>query len=139
MTSDQVRAAGGVVWRVADHRIEVVVVHRPKYDDWSLPKGKLDKDESFAAAALREVIEETGVRGTLGSELGAIRYTDHKNRPKVVRWWAVQADEPQRTGEPDDPDEVDDVRWLSLGKVEELLTYDSDREVLGRFAATVTE
>ena len=80
--ADEVRAAGGVVER--DGR--VAVVHRPKYDDWSLPKGKLEDDESFEAAALREVREETGLACTLGAELGSTRYRDPKGRPKVVRY-----------------------------------------------------
>ncbi len=132
-----VRAAGGVVWcQSADH-IEVVVVHRPKYDDWSLPKGKLEEGESFATAAAREIVEETGAHGELGADLGEIRYTDHKDRPKVVRWWAMRAEEPGAEGESDDPDEVDEVRWVSLRRAQKLLTYDTDREVLARFEATV--
>lgn len=133
---EQVRAAGGVVWRGLDEQVEVAVVHRPRYDDWSLPKGKLDGGESFAGAALREITEETGIDGTLGPELGTVRYTDHKGRSKVVRWWAVQA-RSGAEGEPQDPQEVDEVRWLPPGEAVRLVTYDTDREVLGWFEATL--
>ena len=84
----RVRAAGGVVWRRTD-TVEVLLVHRPRYDDWSMPKGKLDDGESFEDAAVREVEEETGIRAALGEDLGEVRYVDHKGRDKVVRWWAM--------------------------------------------------
>src|ERR671920_1716165 len=83
MTEQQVQAAGGVVVR-ADGRI--AVIHRPRYDDWSLPKGKLDGDETFEQGALREVEEETGIRGRIIEELSPTRYRDRKGRDKIVRW-----------------------------------------------------
>ena len=82
-----VRAAGGIVRRDG----EVLVVHRPKYDDWSFPKGKLDEGERWEDAALREVEEETGFRCSLGPELGSTAYTDSRGRPKVARYWLMQA------------------------------------------------
>src|SRR3954468_3488490 len=85
----EVQAAGGVVRR-DDGRI--AVIHRPRYDDWSLPKGKLDPGESFEEAALREVAEEIGVTGELGAELTASSYTDHKGRSKIVRYWLMDID-----------------------------------------------
>ena len=79
------RAAGGVVWRPVGDGIEVLLVHRPRYDDWSLPKGKLEPGESWEDGARREVEEETGVTGVLGPHLATSTYTDTKGRPKEVR------------------------------------------------------
>ena len=135
----EVRAAGGVVWRRPegpDRALEILLIHRPRYDDWSLPKGKLDEGEGFDQAAIREIREETGVVGDLGEDLGAVFYTDHKDRPKVVRWWAVEV---RQIHEPTDTDEVDEFRWTSIADAVRQLTYDSDRGVLDRFRATVAE
>jgi 8-oxo-dGTP diphosphatase len=117
---NRVHAAGGVVLR--DGR--VAVVHRPRYDDWSLPKGKLDPGESFEEAALREVEEETGLRCRLVRELPAVKY-DVRGRLKVVRYWAMEVVD-ETPFVPDD--EVDDVRWLEPQEALALLTYDRDRE-----------
>ncbi len=119
-----VEAAGGVVL----HEGRVLLVHRPRYDDWTLPKGKLDHGESFEDAALREVKEETGLRCTLGRELPGTEYRDNKGRPKVVRYWLMELDEEPGTFEPND--EVDEVRWVALGEAAAQLTYNRDREVL---------
>ena len=102
-----IEAAGGVVVR-DDGR--VAVVHRPRYDDWSLPKGKLDPGESFEQAALREVHEECNLRCRLLEELPSDSYTDQKGRPKIVRWWRMELVEDEGF-EPDD--EVDELRWLT--------------------------
>ena len=119
-----VEAAGGVVL----HEGRVLLVHRPRYDDWTLPKGKLDRGESFEDAALREVWEETGLRCTLGRELPGTEYRDRKDRPKVVRYWLMElAGEPGSFGP---NEEVDEVRWLAVEEAAAELTYDRDREVL---------
>jgi 8-oxo-dGTP pyrophosphatase MutT (NUDIX family) len=115
-----VQAAGGVVLR--DGR--VAVVHRPRYDDWSLPKGKLDRGESFEDAALREVEEETGLRCRLVRELPAVQYRV-RGRPKLVRYWAMEVEE-ETQFVPND--EVDEVRWLEPSEALALLSYDRDRE-----------
>ena len=128
--ADEVKAAGGVLWRRSGDGLEVAVVHRPRYDDWSLPKGKLDAGESFEDAALREVEEETGMRCRLGREIGETHYQDRKGRPKVVRYWAM--DECQ--GEFRANEEVDELRWVSIDAALELLDYDFDRELVGRVA-----
>jgi len=104
------------------------VVHRPRYDDWSLPKGKLDAGESFEEAALREVEEETGMRCRLGRELGETRYRDRKDRPKVVRYWAMDGAE----GDFQPNDEVDELRWVPVDEAKAMLSYDFDRELIDR-------
>jgi 8-oxo-dGTP diphosphatase len=118
--TDEVEAAGGVV--VRDGR--VAVVHRPKYDDWSLPKGKLDPGESSEEAALREVEEETRLRCELGPELPSTRYRDAKGRPKVVRYWQMTPVE----GDFAPTEEVDELRWLEPEQAAALLTYERDGE-----------
>ena len=104
----------------------VMLVHRPKYDDWSFPKGKLREGESFEDAALREVVEESGWRCDLGPELESTRYKDAKGRDKLVRWWEMIA---QRRGPWQPNDEVDDVAWVPLTEVDSFLTYESDRKL----------
>jgi 8-oxo-dGTP diphosphatase len=120
---EEVRAAGGVVVRPG---AEVAVVHRPKYDDWTLPKGKLDPGEGFEEAALREIEEETGLRCRLGRELPSTRYTDAKGRPKLVRYWEMEPIE----GAFSPTDEIDELRWLPPEEAADLLSYERDREVL---------
>lgn len=123
-----VRAAGGVVWRRGDHGdLEVVLVHRPRYDDWTLPKGKLEAGESYESAARREVEEETGLTCGLGPELDSVTYTDGKGRPKVVRYWAMEV-EHERDRPPDD--EVDHWQWVVASGALSILTYDRDQRVL---------
>src|SRR5687767_391557 len=103
-----IEAAGGVVWRQTEDGVQVLLVHRPRYHDWSLPKGKLESKESAAEGALREVREETGLRCELGVELVTTRYRDRKGRRKRVRYWAMQ----QRSGSFRPNREVDAVRWV---------------------------
>jgi 8-oxo-dGTP diphosphatase len=129
----EVRAAGGVILRPREGGgVEVCVVHRPRYDDWSLPKGKLDRRESFEQAALREVYEETGLRCRLRQELEPVRYTDARGRPKLVRYWLM--DIAQDTGFLPG-EEVDELRWLELPAAAGLLTYDHDREIVASLVA----
>jgi 8-oxo-dGTP diphosphatase len=119
----EVQAAGCVV----RHGDLVAVIHRPRYDDWSLPKGKLDPGESFEEAAAREVEEEIGVTGRLGAELEPTEYTDHRGRTKLVRYWEMEVDEvPEFTPN----DEVDEVRWVPAGEARALLSYDRDRALV---------
>jgi 8-oxo-dGTP pyrophosphatase MutT (NUDIX family) len=112
------RAAGGIVLRDGC----VLVVHRPRYDDWSLPKGKLRLGETWEEAALREVEEETGLRCELGDFVGATRYG-----LKEVRYYRMTCDE-----EPRPQNEVDEVRWLPLAEATQLLTYARDVELIRR-------
>jgi 8-oxo-dGTP diphosphatase len=127
----QVKAAGGVVRRPAPGGgVELAVVHRPRYDDWSFPKGKLDAGEGWEEAALREVQEETGLRCRLLRALPPVGYTDGKGRPKVVRYWLMEPVD----GAFGANDEVDELRWLPLEAAERLLSYPRDAE-LARAAA----
>ena len=122
-----VRAAGGVVRRSSPDGVRVAVVHRPRHDDWSFPKGKLQAGESFEQAALREVEEEVGVRARLGQELEPARYDVAAGR-KLVRYWVMDAE----SGTFTPSDEVDEVRWLSPADAEELLSHPHDRALLRR-------
>jgi 8-oxo-dGTP pyrophosphatase MutT (NUDIX family) len=132
-----VQAAGGVVWRRRDGRVETLLVHRPRYDDWSLPKGKLDPGESHEEAARREVHEETGLRAELGVELPPCHYVDGRGRDKVVRYWAMTVDGDDDEFVPND--EVDQRRWLAMPKARSRLSYGRDRKVLDDFVAAVVE
>jgi 8-oxo-dGTP diphosphatase len=127
----QVRAAGGLVVRDRDGVVEVAAVHRPRYDDWSLPKGKLLSGEGWEAGALREVEEETGLRCELGEELASASYLDRKGRRKVVRYWLMRP----LGGEFRPGDEVDALRWLEPGDAASTLTYEHDRRLAAELAS----
>jgi 8-oxo-dGTP diphosphatase len=121
-----VLAAGGLVRRNG----EVAVVHRPRYDDWSLPKGKLDWGEDFEQAAVREVEEETGLRCRIDRTLGDTSYRDRKDRSKLVRYFEMHPE----GGEFAPNDEVDELRWVPVADASELLTYDFDRELVSKLS-----
>lgn len=125
--TELVEAAGGVVWRRSPQgALEILLVHRPRYDDWTVPKGKLGAGEPHAAAALREVEEETGLRCALGPELASTSYRDRKGRPKHVRYWAMTPVDGRFTPTA----EVDEVRWLPVEAAKALLSYPRDSSVL---------
>jgi 8-oxo-dGTP diphosphatase len=133
-----VRAAGGAVWRPAgesegDGGREVMLVHRSRYDDWTLPKGKHEPGETDEQTAVREVEEETGLRCRLGAELPTVHY-EVRGRPKVVRYWAmtVEAD----LGREAD-DEVDAWEWVPEAEAVARLTYEHDRMVLSALRGVV--
>ena len=126
----EVRAAGGVVWRVEDGVVEVALVHRPKYDDWTFPKGKLEPGETSEHAAYREVVEETGFHCVLGRELPTVRYLDSKGRAKEVRYWEMTVAE----GDFVKNDEVDRLEWLEVAAADDRLSYNHDGAVLDAFA-----
>ncbi|MFB7836464.1 NUDIX hydrolase [Streptomyces sp. NPDC056056] len=132
---DPVRAAGCVLWRPAlsGHGIEIALVHRPKYDDWSHPKGKRKRNESAEACALREVREETGQDCALGLRLPTVRYTVD-GRPKEVEYWAARA-----LGGAFTPSrEVDRVVWLPPVAARLRLTQPRDRDLLNTLTAKAT-
>jgi 8-oxo-dGTP pyrophosphatase MutT (NUDIX family) len=104
----------------------LAVIHRHRYDDWSLPKGKLEPGETVEAAALREVEEETGLRCRLGARLGATRYRDRHGRPKVVDYFAMTV----AGGEFRPNDEVDEMRWVTPAEAIELVSHEGDRTLL---------
>ncbi len=122
-----VRAAGGVVVRRSgDGRLELVVVHRPGREDWSLPKGKLDPGETLEECARREVHEETGLRCHTVRPAGSTAYRDRRGRAKTVAYWLMAPIE----GEFRPSDEVDEMRWLRPEEAFALLTYGRDRELV---------
>ncbi len=106
------------------------MVHRPRYDDWSFPKGKCEPDESFRAAAAREVAEETGLDAVLDADLGEVRYVDHRGRPKVVRYWAMTV--PAGKAAAGDGLEVDEILWLPIDEARLRLSYAHDLVLLDR-------
>ena len=130
-----VRAAGGVVRRRSKNgRTDYALVHRPRYDDWSLPKGKLDPGETDEEAAEREVEEETGVRANLLTELSSIRYADRKGRQKQVRYWLMEpADGKAPQFAP--TNEVDEVRWCPADEAGKLLDHEHDRKLIAEAEA----
>jgi 8-oxo-dGTP diphosphatase len=130
----QVEAAGGVVVRRGDSGgIEAVLVHRPAYDDWTLPKGKLEPEESRLDAAVRELCEETGLRCLVGPELGTTRYADSRGRDKTVWYWAAAP----VGGELAPTKEVDEARWVAVDEAAGMLSYRRDLDVLERAAEVV--
>jgi 8-oxo-dGTP diphosphatase len=136
-SSATVRAAGGIVHRRdPSGEWQVLLVHRPRYDDWSLPKGKADRGERPEETALREVEEETGLRCRLGDEVGETKYKDAKGRSKVVRYWLMEPEpDAAANGEFTPNDEVDEVQWLSQEEAARRLSYAHDRELLQQVRA----
>ncbi len=129
MSSEQVVVAcGALVERTVAGVTEVLVVHRPRYDDWSFPKGKIEPGETIEDCATREVMEETGFDVILGERLTDVRYVDRKGRPKVVHYWrAVVAG-----GSFVANDEVDELRWVEADTAATMLTYARDSELLAQ-------
>jgi 8-oxo-dGTP diphosphatase len=129
--SKAVLAAGAVLWRPSDDggEPEVAVIHRPRYDDWSLPKGKVDVGESEPVTAVREIHEETGYSSHLGRRLTSVSYPVEKQGIKKVQYWAARIVD----GEFTPNDEVDELKWLPVSAAVKQLQYPHDRKVLRRF------
>ena len=132
LPAPDIRAAGGVVWRVDDTEgLQVLLIHRQRYGDWTFPKGKVDpEDIDDEHTALREVAEEAGLRCTLGRELPSTAYRDGRGRSKQVRYWEMRA----LSGSFEPNREVDQIRWVTIPTARALLTYPHDRAVLDAFA-----
>lgn len=126
--SGEVRAAGGAVCRTLEGRLEVLLVHRAHYDDWSLPKGKVEEGEDDETCAEREVEEETGLRVRRLEELPSVRWADRFGRPKVSRYWRMEPVPPDAPAHP--RHEVDEVAWLPVEEAVARLTYERDATVL---------
>ena len=126
-----IRAAGGVLIQVSAAGPCVLMIHRPRYDDWSMPKGKADGDETDEDTARREVEEETGFTCRLVEEIATSHYVDRKGRPKRVRWYRM---EPITYKEFQPNDEVDEVRWVPIDEAEGLLSYERERAVLAQIS-----
>lgn len=134
-----VRAGGGVVWRRSGSSVEFLLVHRPRYDDWSLPKGKADDDdEGWRACAEREVEEETGYRCTAGRLVDVVHYVDRHDRAKEVRYFAMEVNG-DTVGAFGPNDEVDEIVWLKPKKARRRLTRQADVDVLEAFLTARVE
>ncbi|CAB4705073.1 unannotated protein [freshwater metagenome] len=125
-------AAGAVLWRIGENKkVEIALIHRPRYDDWSLPKGKLDPNETMIGCAHREVMEETGYSAVFGPEIGHATYIVD-GVTKLVKYWSAQA-VGEATGKPN-PQEVDQILWLSTSDARKKLTLDDDRSIVDFFS-----
>lgn len=130
-----VRAAGGVVWRWRQGCIDVVLIHRPRYDDWTLPKGKVDAGETYEQAALREVREEASIVAEIGAELPSTTYLDRSGKDKHVRYWAMTL----LDGQPAGDNEVDVAEWVPIAEARSRLTYERDVNVLDALEGLLLE
>ncbi len=128
-------AAGGVLYRWDGDLAEFLLVHRDRYDDWSIPKGKLNRGEPFLDAARREVFEETGFRGNSPRNIGTTGYETPRGNAKVVRWWLLRS----KGGSFSSNNEVDRIKWLPYKKAMKQLSYEGERGVLSRGAAMVDD
>jgi 8-oxo-dGTP pyrophosphatase MutT (NUDIX family) len=132
--NELVRAAGGVVARRGPLGPEVLIVHRPRYDDWSIPKGKREAGESDEMTALREVAEETGYQCRLGEMVGTTEYVDHRGRPKIVVFFLMTV----VAGDFQMNDEVDEIRWLDAATAAQNVTQQGERTVLALASPLLT-
>jgi phosphohistidine phosphatase SixA/8-oxo-dGTP pyrophosphatase MutT (NUDIX family) len=126
-----IQAAGAVLWRYTNKKIEIALVHRPRYDDWSLPKGKVEEKESHIACAYREVIEETGYTPIFGPEIGQAIYKVEGEK-KIVRYWSARATDVPAA--PIDKNEIDEVLWLEVKDARKKLTLEDDRAIVDFFS-----
>jgi 8-oxo-dGTP diphosphatase len=124
-----IRAAGALLWRESSElKIEIALIHRPRYDDWSLPKGKIEEGESSLRCAFREVIEETGITPQFGRELGSVEYKEPAGL-KRVKYWAAKP----LTDEFQPNEEVDEIKWLNTEDALSVATHESDRSIIENF------
>lgn len=133
-----VLAAGALIWREVHGQDEVLLVHRPRYDDWSVPKGKLDPGETLPAAAVREVVEETGYRVRLQRPLPPSVYLLPDGRSKIVQYWVGEVRARVAPG-PENPKEIDECRWVGLDEAEQMVTRQSDRVLILALRTDIAE
>jgi 8-oxo-dGTP diphosphatase len=127
-TADRIQGAGAVLWQsIDDTGVKIAVIHRPRYDDWSFPKGGVDAGESHIQAAFREVLEETGVKAIFGPEIGTVDY-EVNGITKEVRYWLAEAYE--FNAATPNPEEVDSIEWLPISDAIDKLSNSDDREIL---------
>jgi len=140
VTETAVYAAGGVVWRVVEGKLRVLVIHRTKYRDVTLPKGKVDPGETLAETAVREIREETGIRVALGVPVGVSRYRMPSSRTKIVHYWAAEATEAAVRVSSFVPNkEIAAIEWVGLKRARKHLSYPVDVEILDEFTRLVDE
>ena len=140
MTETAVYAAGGVVWRVVDDKLRVLLIHRTKYRDLTLPKGKVDPGEMLAETAVREIHEETGIRVALGVPVGVSRYRLPSKRTKIVHYWAAEATDAAIRASAFVPNkEIAAIEWVSPKKALKRLSYPVDAEIMEHFLRLVDE
>ena len=140
MTETAVYAAGGVVWRMVDGKLLVLAIHRTKYRDITLPKGKVDPGETLAETAVREIFEETGIRVHLGVPVGISKYRLPSKRTKIVHYWSTEATEGAIRGSSFVPNrEIAAIEWLTPKKALERLSYPVDVEILESFLRLVDD
>ena len=140
MTETAVYAAGGVVWRVVDGKLRMLLIHRTKYRDITLPKGKVDPGEMLAETAVREIHEETGIRVALGVPVGVSRYRLPSKRTKIVHYWAAEATEPAIRASAFVPNkEIAALEWVSPKKALRRLSYPVDVEIVENFMRLIDE
>lgn len=140
MTETAVYAAGGVVWRVVDGKLRVLLIHRTKYRDVTLPKGKVDPGEMLAETAVREIHEETGIRVALGVPVGVSRYRLPSKRTKIVHYWAAEATDAAIRASAFVPNkEIAAIEWVSPRKALKRLSYPVDTEIMENFLRLVDE
>jgi 8-oxo-dGTP pyrophosphatase MutT (NUDIX family)/phosphohistidine phosphatase SixA len=140
MTETAIYAAGGVVWRVVDEKLMVLLIHRTRYRDVTLPKGKVDPGEMLAETAVREIFEETGIRVALGVHVGLSRYNLPSKGQKVVHYWAAEATDAAIRASAFVPNrEIAALEWVSTKKAASRLSYPVDVEILDSFLRLVDE
>jgi len=140
MTETAVYAGGGVVWRLVDGKVKVLLIHRTRYRDVTLPKGKVDPGEMLAETAAREILEETGIRVALGVPVGVSRYRLPSKRTKIVHYWAAEATEEAIRASAFVPNrEIAALEWVGLKKARQRLSYPVDVEILDEFVRLVGE
>ena len=140
MTDTAVYAAGAVLWRLVDGKLRILVIHRTKYADVTLPKGKVDPGETLAETAVREVFEETGIRVRLGAPVGVSHYRMPSRKQKIVHYWAAEAtDEAVRSSTFVPNKEVAGVEWVTLKRAAKYLSYPVDQEILENFTRLVDD